>query len=68
MKAWEKTWPKDSIVRDHARRRAMLKFLKSAIPEKASDGRVGLVLAMAWDVGYQNGLKRGRRQRRAVTE
>lgn len=57
-----KRWPKNSIVRDVAKRRAIHRFLKSAISQKCSDGRIGLVVCLAWDAGYEAMRRRAKRQ------
>lgn len=53
--------PPDDLLRDHPRRNALLAFLKTALPEKSKDGRIGLVIAQSWLQGYESGLRRGRR-------
>lgn len=51
---------KNSIMRDAVKRRAMLRFLKRSIAKRGPDGRVGLILCLAWDAGYESGRRRSR--------
>jgi hypothetical protein len=58
----KKKWPKHSIVIDVVKRNAMHRFLKKAYPNRAKDGRVGLLVCIAWDAGYEAGRRRAQRR------
>lgn len=53
-------YPKNSIMHDKKKRDAMLRFLKSSLPQKTNDGRVGLAICLAWEAGYESGRRRAR--------
>lgn len=55
-----KKWPKNSIVLDAVKRRAMHRFLERALPKPDFDRRVGLLMTMAWSDGYESGRRRRR--------
>lgn len=57
-----KAWPKNSIVRDAVKRRAMHRFLKRAVQAKGGDGRISLLVCLAWDEGYEAGRRRAQRR------
>lgn len=48
-------FPKNSIINDVLKRKAMLKWIGKGKPE---DGRVGAILCLAWDAGYEAARKR----------
>lgn len=52
---------KNSIMHDVVKRRAMHRFLKSAIAKHGGDGRIGLVICLAWDAGYEAMRRRSHR-------
>lgn len=49
---------KNSIMRDTIKRKALLRWLKSNTGKRDSDGRVGLILCLAWDAGYESARRR----------
>jgi hypothetical protein len=53
---------KTSIARDAVKRRALIRFIDGVCAAgKNPDGRVNLLIAMAWDAGYESGRRRARR-------
>jgi hypothetical protein len=59
---------KHAFFNDHPKRRALLKFLGKALPERTKDGRIGLVIAQSFIEGYEKGFARASRAQRRSGE